>query len=61
MPQFTFHGTLELSGVCFFVNADNEADAKQKAKAGKFEFYEADGADMRNWKLDPATMEENEV
>jgi hypothetical protein len=60
MPEYLFRGRLELSGVIFTVVAENEADAKDKAKAGRYEEWDIAGAEGVNWKLDLSSIELNE-
>ena len=49
MPkQYIFTGRLELSGVDFIVEADSEAEAKEKARNGQWENYDSSGAETVN-------------
>lgn len=58
--EFIFRGTVELSGVVFFVVAANEDEAKQKARDGDFVEYESNTAETINWSINPETIELNE-
>ena len=60
MPEYLFRGRLELNGVIFTVNAENEEEARAKAKTGDYSEWDISGAEGVNWTLDPATCEANE-
>ena len=60
MPEFIFKGTLSLDGVTFFITAENEAEAESKARAGRFDDYDAIGASSTDCKINPGTLELNE-
>ena len=60
MPEYLFTGTVELSGVLFTVTADNETEAKAKAKLGEWDDYDISGAETRNAELTVSSCELNE-
>lgn len=59
MGEYIFKGTLDLEGVEFFVEAENEEEALAKAKRGEWASYEISGASSVDCSLDPDTIEEN--
>lgn len=59
MGEYIFRGTVELSGVDFYVTADTAEEAIQKAKRGEYDDYKTAGAETINWKIDPNTCEDN--
>ena len=58
--EFCCRGSLTLNGVTFFITAKDEAEAKEKARLGKWADYEIDGAEGTDWELQPSTIEANE-
>jgi hypothetical protein len=60
MPEYIFKGRMTLEGVTFFVEAENEEEAKFKASCGQYEYCEHDGASACDWSLHVSTCELNE-
>jgi hypothetical protein len=60
MPEYIFRGRVELDGVDFFISAETPLEAVKKAKAGDYDRYEADGAEMVNCEIDPLTGQDNQ-
>jgi hypothetical protein len=60
MPQFTARGDVALSDVTFFIEADDEEEARAKAEAGEYDFYEIDGAETVDWTIRSRTVEPDE-
>jgi hypothetical protein len=58
--EFMFTGTVELRGVTFFVTAEDEDAAREKAKAGEYDDYDSGGAETVNWEMNPDSLEVNE-
>ena len=60
MPEYLFQGTVTLSGVDFFVSADDEDEAKAKAQSGEYDSYKTDMASAVDWALTLTTLKLNE-
>jgi hypothetical protein len=58
--QYIFNGRVELSGVQFIVEAENEDDAKAKAKRGEWEDYDLSGAETVNTDIYVSTCQLDE-
>lgn len=60
MPEFMFTGRVTLDDVMFFIEADTEAEAKEKAKRGDFDHRDTACAEMVDWQIMPSTCSVNE-
>ena len=60
MPRFSFRGDLVRRGVTFYVDADTEAQACEKASKGQFAEYDDLGAETADWALWTETCEKEE-
>lgn len=60
MPEYIFKGKLTLDGVNFYITADNEKAAKEKARNGDFDDLEILGASSSDREIDPDSIELNE-
>lgn len=59
MAEYTFQGSVTLRGVTFYVKAATEAEAREKARKGDYEDYDALGAETSDWEIHPSTCKEN--
>ena len=59
MPEYVFRGSVTLNGVWFYISAKDEADAKERARLGKYDEYDETSAETSDWKIDPGSIEEN--
>lgn len=60
MSEWILTGTVKLSGVDFFVEAETEEEALRKAAAGEWSRYETDCAETEGWSVQPKTIRPNE-
>ena len=60
LREFIFTGTVEYSGVQFFVRAEDKEGALAKAADGDWWDFETTCAEPVNWKLDPKTIQPND-
>ena len=60
MPEYIFNGTLSLSNVNFYIIADNEHDAKEKARRGEYVDWDIGDAGSVDWTINPNSIELNE-
>ena len=58
MPTFSFKGTATIRGVVFYVEAPDAEEAKRKARLGRFDDEDRDGADIDDFKIDTDTCRE---
>lgn len=59
MSEFVFTGKLTLSGVTFYVSAPTLEEAKEAAKNGKYDEYDANGAEAVDCDINPQSGERN--
>jgi hypothetical protein len=57
MKEFWVTGCLTLEGVRFRIVAKDEAEARQKAAAGKWDDYERGTGESAGCEIDPGTVE----
>ena len=60
MASWIFKGSIRLDGVTFYVEAESEEEAREKARAGDYEEYDEMGAETANCEIDAGTIELNE-
>ncbi len=60
MPEFFAQGRITLEGVIFYIDAVDEAEAREKAAKGLYRTYNPDDAGVVDWKVWPDTLEINE-
>lgn len=60
MPEYLCEGRIELIGVVFTITADSLAEAKEKARNGKWDSYDADGASTSDCSCHISTIKINE-
>ncbi len=60
MPEYIFQGQVTLSGVDFYITADNEAEAIAKAKAGASDYWDRAGAASTDLDIDSNSCVLNE-
>jgi hypothetical protein len=58
--DWIFTGSVELSGVTFFINDCTEDEARDRAQAGKYDDYDTSGAETVDWNIKAKTIEANE-
>ena len=59
MPEYLFRGSLKMRGVVFFIEAENEAEAKKIAASGRYDDFDDNGAETVDWSIDEDTCKEN--
>jgi hypothetical protein len=57
MKEFWVTGCLTLEGVRFRIVAKDEAEARQKAAAGKWDDYERGTGESADWDINPDAVE----
>ncbi len=57
--QYRFTGRLVLGGVTFYIQAPDETEAQRLAMLGKYDEYDADGAETVDSHIDKYTLQPN--
>jgi len=60
MAEFIFTGTVTLRGVDFYIEADTQEEAAERAKKGDFDKYEAGCFEIVDWDISPENSHSNE-
>ncbi len=53
MTEYQFRGEIKLSGVWFTVSAETLEQARERAGAGEWDYYETDSAETVDWEVYP--------